>query len=94
LEPSQPESSEGALVVDNYVSDMVRSIVLRFPDVKQISAITTYRAEGRLYINVHCVLSGNIPISKVHEVMSRIEERVRQRFANAIVTVHPEPVDA
>jgi len=93
LEPSLPESSEGALVVDNYVSDMVRSIVLRFPDVKQISGITTYRAEGRLYINVHCVVSGNISISKVHEVMSRIEERVRQRFANAIVTVHPEPVD-
>jgi divalent metal cation (Fe/Co/Zn/Cd) transporter len=91
LEPSIPETSEGALVMDDYVSAMIRSIVLRFPDVKQVSAITTYRAQGRLYINVHCVFSGKIPISKVHEVISRIEESVRERFVDAIVTIHPEP---
>jgi cation diffusion facilitator family transporter len=91
LEPSRPEVSEGRLVEDDYVSSTVRSIVRRFPDVKKIAAITTYRSEGRLYINVHCLFSGNTPISEIHEMVSKIEESVRERFDNAIVTIHPEP---
>ena len=91
LEPSMPERSEGALVVDNHVSGTIGSIVRRFPDVRRISAITTYRAQGRLYINIHCLFSGDLSISDVHEVISRIEDSVRERFDNAIVTIHPEP---
>ena len=92
LEPSMPETAKGALVNDNYISDVIRAVVRRFPDVNKISAITTFRAQGRLYINVHCLFAGDLPIPKVHEVISKIEETVRQRFSDAIVTVHPEPV--
>ncbi|HXX72560.1 MAG TPA: cation transporter dimerization domain-containing protein, partial [Candidatus Acidoferrales bacterium] len=92
LEPSMPETAKGALVNDNYISDVIRAVVRRFPDVNKISAIATFRAQGRLYINVHCLFAGDLPIPKVHEVISKIEETVRQRFSDAIVTVHPEPV--
>ena len=91
LEPSIPETSEGALVVDDYVSGAIRSIVRRFPDVRKISAISTYEVQGKLYINVHCLFSGDISIADVHQVVSKIEESVRERFGNAIVTIHPEP---
>jgi divalent metal cation (Fe/Co/Zn/Cd) transporter len=93
LEPLIPETSKGILVENEYVSATIRSIVRRYPDVKQISAINTYRAQGKLYINVHCLFSGNTPISEIHEIISRIEESVRQRFENAIVTIHPEPAN-
>jgi cation diffusion facilitator family transporter len=93
LEPSMPEVSQGSLVEDDYVSDTVRSIVRAYPDVRQISAITTYRAQGQLYINVHCLFSGDTPISEIHEMISKIEESVRHSFENAIVTIHPEPVN-
>ena len=93
LEPLIPETSQGTLVDNDYLSDTVRSIVRRYHDVKQISAITTYRARGRLYINVHCLFSGNTPVSEIHEIISKIEESVRERFDNAIVTIHPEPAN-
>jgi divalent metal cation (Fe/Co/Zn/Cd) transporter len=92
LEPSIPETSSGTIVDDKYVSDTIKSVIRSYPDVLEISAITTYRAEGKLHINVHCLFSGNVPISEIHERISKIEESVRQRFENAIVTIHAEPV--
>ena len=93
LEPSRPETSEGTLVDDDYVSDKIRAVVRRYKDVKQISAITTYRVQGELYINVHCLFSGRTSISQIHEIVSRIEDSLRQIFGNAIVTIHPEPAN-
>jgi cation diffusion facilitator family transporter len=92
LEPSIPEISRGTMVDDEYVTDTVRAIVRSYPDVLEIRAITTYSVEARLYVNVTCLFSGRAPISEIHDMISRIEENVRQRFANAIVTIHPEPV--
>ena len=91
LEPSMPESTNGTLVDDDYVSDAVRSAISAYPDVREISAIATYRVQGKLYINVHCLFSGSTPIAEIHEVVSKIEESVRQRLDNAVVTIHPEP---
>ena len=92
LEPSMQETGSGTLVDDDYLSDTIRSLVHRYHDVRKISAIATYRAQGRLYINVHCLFSGDAPISEVHEMISKIEESIRQKFDNAVVTIHPEPV--
>jgi cation diffusion facilitator family transporter len=92
LEPSIPETGSGTIVDDKFVSDTVKAVVKSYPDVLEISAITTYRAERKLHINVHCLFSGDASISEVHEMISKIEESVRQRFENAIVTIHPEPV--
>ena len=93
LEPSRPETSEGILVDDDYVSSTIRTVVRRYRDVKQISAITTYRVEGKLYINVHCLFSGGTSISEIHDLVSRIEDSLRQIFDNAVVTIHSEPAN-
>jgi divalent metal cation (Fe/Co/Zn/Cd) transporter len=66
--------------------------VRSYPDVREISAIATYRAQGKLYINVHCLFSGGTAISEIHEMISKIEESIRQKFDNAVVTIHPEPI--
>jgi len=91
LEPSRPEIGEGQIVEDGHVSDAVRSVIKGYSDVLAINAIATYRTEGVLHINVHCVFRGDEPISEVHAIISKIEESVRGKFDNAIVTIHPEP---
>jgi cation diffusion facilitator family transporter len=92
LEPWMPESARGAFVDDKYVSEKVRSVIQDYPDVLEISAITIYMSSDKLHINVHCLFTGDAPISEIHEMISRIEESVRQKVNNAIVTIHPEPV--
>ncbi len=92
LEPSMPESIRGTFIDDKYISKGIRSVISAYPDVLEISAITTYSVGDKLHINVHCLFAGDAPISEIHEMISRIEDNVRQKFSNAIVTIHPEPV--
>ncbi len=92
LEPSMPETTRGTIVDDKYISDKIRSVIQTYPDVLEINAITIYSTDDKLHINVHCLFAGDAPISEIHEMTSRIEEGVRQKMGNAIVTVHPEPV--
>jgi cation diffusion facilitator family transporter len=92
LEPSIPESAKGTFVDDKYISEGIRSVIRNYPDVLEISAITTYTAGDKLHINVHCLFAGDARISEIHEMISRIEDSMRQKFSNAIVTIHPEPV--
>jgi len=92
LEPSLPETMKGTMVDDNYIPETVKSVIRSYPDVLKVSAVTTFSAEGKLHINVTCLFSGDAPISEIHEIISKVEESVREKFVNAIVTIHPEPV--
>jgi divalent metal cation (Fe/Co/Zn/Cd) transporter len=92
LEPSLPETMKGTIIDDKYVSETVRSVIRSYPDVLKVSALTTFAAEGKLHINVTCLFSGEAPISEIHEIISEIEDSVREKFVNAIVTIHPESV--
>jgi cation diffusion facilitator family transporter len=92
LEPSLPETMKGTIVDDEYISETVRSVIQSYPDVLKVSAVTTFAAEGKLHINIICHFSGDAPITEIHEIISKMEESVRERFVNAIVTIHPEPV--
>ena len=91
LEPSMAESSSGTFVDDRYVSEKIRSVVKAYPEVIQISGITIYRTDDKLHINVHCLFAADAPISEIHQMISRIEDSVRQEVKDAIVTIHPEP---
>jgi divalent metal cation (Fe/Co/Zn/Cd) transporter len=59
--------------------------------VVAISSIIIYSTSNALRININCAFSGDENISKIHEMSEKIEESVRQKFSQAIVTIHPEP---
>lgn len=92
LEPSMPESTSGTMVDDRYISDTIRSIVQAYPAVFEISSVMIYSTGGKLHINVHCLFAGEEPVAEIHGMVSKIEEGIRQKFGNAIVTIHPEPI--
>lgn len=92
LEPSMPESAEGTIVDDKYVSEKIRSVIQTYPEVLEVSAITIYSRGDKLHINVHCRFAGDAPISEIHDMISQIEEGVRKNVGNAVVTIHPEPL--
>jgi cation diffusion facilitator family transporter len=56
-----------------------------------IKRIVTYVAEGKRYINMDCCFTKEISITEAHEIASRIEMEIKERFADAVVTVHMEP---
>ena len=57
----------------------------------RIKRIVTYAADGKRYINIDCCFTKHIQIKKAHSVASQVEKETKERFANAVVTVHIEP---
>jgi divalent metal cation (Fe/Co/Zn/Cd) transporter len=55
-----------------------------------IKRMVTYAAEGKRYINLDCCFTKQVSITEAHEIASRIEEEIKERFADAVVTVHME----
>ena len=56
-----------------------------------IKRIVTYAAEGKRYINIDCCFTKQIHIKEAHRIASQVEKETKERFANAVVTVHIEP---
>ena len=57
----------------------------------QIKRIITYVADGQRYINIDCCFTKQIHIKEAHRIASQVEKETKERFANAVVTVHIEP---
>ena len=57
----------------------------------RIKRIVTYTADGKRYINIDCCFTKQIQIKEAHRIASQIEKETKERFANAVVTVHIEP---
>ena len=57
----------------------------------RIKRIVTYAAEGKRYINIDCCFTKQIQVKEAHKIASQVEKETKERFANAVVTVHLEP---
>jgi divalent metal cation (Fe/Co/Zn/Cd) transporter len=57
----------------------------------RIKRIVTYSAEGKRYINIDCCFTKQIYLKEAHRIASQVEKETKERFANAVVTVHIEP---
>jgi len=63
-------------------------------DIEQnvyVKKVVTYVAEGKRYINMDCCFTKQVSITEAHEIASWIETEIKERFADAVVTVHMEP---
>ena len=91
VEPSSifasPDTVVDEVQLKNLVNEVTRSIAARL----RIKKIVTYAAEGKRYINIDCCFTKQIQIKEAHKIASQIEKETKERFANAIVTVHIEP---
>lgn len=94
LEPNLPEL-EGVHTVTDEVEKSVREAVLASTDIERVGKIVAYGADRKaLRIDVECVFkssAGEMTIEQVHERVSEIEKRIRDRYPGSIVTIHAEP---
>ena len=58
----------------------------------RLDKVLTYVAGGKRYINLDCCFTKQITIAEAHDLASRIEKEVKERFTNGVVTVHIEPI--
>jgi cation diffusion facilitator family transporter len=75
---------------ENKLRDIIQELVKDTERDFYIKRIMTYAAEGKRYVNLDCCFTKKVSITEAHDVASRIEYKIRERFDNAVVTVHIE----
>jgi divalent metal cation (Fe/Co/Zn/Cd) transporter len=50
------------------------------------------RVRDHLYLSCHCTFSDELPLSRVHELQTALETRLKQQSPELFrVLIHPEP---
>lgn len=73
--------------------DAIRSEASLFPEIKSIHNIEILGVNDRLHIDFHIELEGDLPISRAHDVMTRLESRIAALDKKiSRVSSHVEPI--
>ena len=77
------------------VETFVNGLRGEFPALKDCHEVHVQRVERKIQLSCHCSMDGNLPITLIHEITARLEDRVKERFPQiSRVTIHPEPPEA
>ena len=88
----EPYGQVHAVEIDeNELRKIIQKVAKDIEQNLYIKRIVTYAAEGKRYINMDCCFTKQVSIAEAHEIASRIEEEIKKRFEDAVVTVHMEP---
>ncbi len=91
IEPFSTELKRGYIIDENDLRKIIHRVAEKYRQDLQIKRIVTYIAGEKRHINIDCIFSGEISIGDAHEMASRAEDEIKERFAETIVTVHMEP---
>jgi cation diffusion facilitator family transporter len=90
IEPIMPKMDMVEELRDGVLEARIRSIASE-QGVRQISRIGVYRCNDMLTrIDMHCSIDADTSIEEAHEIISRLERRIRDEL-NAIAMIHVEP---
>jgi cation diffusion facilitator family transporter len=92
-EPSTIEQPEEILVDDRRLELALRSAAAAIAEIVDVHELTVRRAGDHIDISCHCTLPDNLPMMRVHEIITALEDRFKLACPEVNrVTIHPEPV--
>ncbi len=92
-EPATIEQPEGLLEENRRIERVLRATASGFPEISEIHEIIVGRAGEHVFLSCHCTLPDDLPMQRVHEVITELEDRFKLEFPDIYrVTIHPEPV--
>ncbi|MEM0364422.1 MAG: cation transporter dimerization domain-containing protein, partial [Candidatus Nitrosocaldus sp.] len=89
IEPMMPEMHILEELKDKGLEARIRDIAYEH-GIRQINRIDVYRCNDMLRVDMHCSIDVDISIEEAHEIISRLERRIRDEL-NAIAMIHVEP---
>jgi cation diffusion facilitator family transporter len=91
IEPFSPKLQRGSKVNEQEIKKIVYGLCENFRQMFSVKKIVTYMADGKRYINIDCCFAKGISIEEAHNTASKIENTIKRKFEETIVTVHMEP---
>ena len=92
-EPATIEQPEELIEVDRRIEHALRNSARMLPEIKDVHEIVVGRTVDHLSLTCHCTLPDELPMHRVHEVITALEDRFKLECPEVYrVTIHPEPV--
>jgi cation diffusion facilitator family transporter len=90
-EPATIES--GNVQRDAKLERQFQDVVKEFyPEVLDVHDIRVKRVRERIYVSCHATMQDNLPLSRVHDLSTEMESRIKQRHPQLFrVLIHTEP---
>jgi len=91
-EPATIEQPEEVAVEDRRMEVALRAAAKGLNDIVDVHEINIRRAGDHVDVSCHCTLPDNLPMHRVHEVITALEDRFKIECPEVSkVTIHPEP---
>jgi len=92
-EPATIEQPEEMVEVDRKIEHALRKTARMFAEIKDVHEIVVGRTVDHISLTCHCTLPDDLPMLRVHEVITALEDRFKLECPEVYrVTIHPEPV--
>ncbi len=91
---SEPATIEAAETIeqDRRLEDDLRRVARTLPEIIDIHEVSVSRMGDHLHLSCHCTLPDNLPMQRVHEVITSLEDRLKLKRPEVYrMLVHPEP---
>lgn len=86
IEPGDPSVDDPALV------RKLKQVARQFPEILDAHDLEIKRVRDRLYVSCHCTMPDDLPLSRVHEIITDLEIHFKQAAPELFrVLIHPEP---
>lgn len=90
-EPATIESGD-EIGRDQDLEKTVKRIASQIPDVVDIHEVVVKSVRDKFYLSCHCTLPDTLPLSRVHDIQTEIEIRLKLEAPGLFrVLIHPEP---
>jgi cation diffusion facilitator family transporter len=100
IEPQGTEISRGARTAKEMkglgaeVENFLNSLTAEYHELVDCHEVHVRQVGHKILVSCHCAMSGDLPITEVHDVTAALEDRVKEKFPQiARVTIHPEPIE-
>ncbi|WP_263383476.1 cation-efflux pump [Granulicella arctica] len=91
---SEPATIEqpSSLDRDRQLEMRLRRVARTFPEILDIHEVLVTKTSDRIQVNCHCTLPDDLPMAKVHDVITALEGAFRLEAPEvARLLIHPEP---
>jgi cation diffusion facilitator family transporter len=92
-EPATIEQPEEMVEEDRRIEAVLRTTAGLFKEIVDVHDIIVGRTVDHISLSCHCTLPDELPMLRVHEVITALEDRFKLECPEVYrVTIHPEPV--
>lgn len=91
-EPATIELPDEMTEEDRRIEAVLQRVAHGFDEIIDVHEVRVGRASEQIALSCHCTLPDDMPMQRVHEVISALEDRFKQECPGVRrVTIHPEP---